>query len=190
MGIIYSVLFIYSAVQNSYRLAQCTKYVFKVSYYNGCNVCMSSLSVIPFQRLSCCTDAGPDPLHLLASTGSRGVTHPLPTCPTPLIRPPVYGSNGRTYKMLVMFIFFRPPFSEFPRPIALKLCHLIGICVYFVMQVQKLGGTPPKKIRRPKTCKISVDFMQPRTLIANISGMAQDIQKRKANVSRSIPPAF
>ena len=56
-----------------------------------------------------------------------------------IIRPPVYGSNGRSYKMLVMFIyfFFRPPFSEFPRPISLKLCHLIGICVYFIMQVQK-----------------------------------------------------
>ena len=27
--------------------------------------------------------------------------------------------------------FFRHAFSEFPRPIALKLCHLIGICVYF-----------------------------------------------------------
>ena len=50
-----------------------------------------------------------------------------------------------SYKMLVMF-FFRRAFSEFPRPIALKLCHLIGICVYFIMQVQKLGGgTPPKK---------------------------------------------
>ena len=45
-----------------------------------------------------------------------------------LIRPPVYGSNGRSYKMLVMFsfflsffFFFRHAFSEFPRPIALKL---------------------------------------------------------------------
>ena len=56
-----------------------------------------------------------------------------------IIRPPVR-SNGRSYKMLVMFIFFRPPFSEFPRPIALKLCHLIGICVYLIMQVQKWGG--------------------------------------------------
>jgi len=59
--------------------------------------------------------------------------------------------------MLVMF-FFRHGFSEFPRPIALKLCHLIGTCVYLIMQVQKLGGHSPKKIRGPKTCKISVDF--------------------------------
>jgi len=68
-----------------------------------------------------------------------------------IFRPPVYGSNGRTYKMLVMFsffffLFFRHAFSEFPRPIALKLCHMAGICVYFIMQVQNLGGgaLPPK----------------------------------------------
>ena len=71
--------------------------------------------------------------------------------PAPLFRPPVYGSNGRSYKMLVMFtfflsffLFFRHAFSEFPRPIALKLCHMVGICVYFIMQVQKLGGHSPK----------------------------------------------
>jgi len=48
--------------------------------------------------------------------------------------------------MLVMFLsFFRHAFSEFPRRITLKLCHLVGICVYFIMQVQKLGGNSPKK---------------------------------------------
>jgi len=52
------------------------------------------------------------------------------------------------------------------------------------------GGALPKKIWGPKTCKISVDFIQPPNLIANISGKAQDIQNRKANVSRSILPAF
>jgi len=41
------------------------------------------------------------------------------------IRPPVYGSDGRSYKMLVMFFFFRHAFSEVPRPIAAKLCHTI-----------------------------------------------------------------
>jgi len=50
--------------------------------------------------------------------------------------------------MLVMFSFFlffalRSP--EFPRPIALKLCHMIGIWPNFIMQVKKLGGTPQKK---------------------------------------------
>ena len=77
--------------------------------------------------------------------------------------------------MLVMF-FFRHVFSEFPRPIALKLCHLIGICVYFIMHVQKLGGHSPKKIWGPKTCKISVNFGPLQTLIANISGTAKDIK--------------
>jgi len=47
--------------------------------------------------------------------------------------------------MFFLFSFFRPPFSEFPQPIALKLCHLIGICVYFIIQVQKLGGHSPQK---------------------------------------------
>jgi len=55
--------------------------------------------------------------------------------------------------MLVMFLsfflsFFRHAFSEFPLPIALKLCHMVGIWPNFIMHVQKLGGggTPPKKI--------------------------------------------
>jgi len=52
------------------------------------------------------------------------------------------------------------------------------------------GGLSPKKIWGPKTCKISVNFGPLQTLIANISGTAQDIQNWKANVSRSIPPAF
>ena len=49
--------------------------------------------------------------------------------------------------MLVMYPFFRHAFSEFPRPIALKLCHMVGIWPNFIMQVQKLGGgaLPPKK---------------------------------------------
>jgi len=94
--------------------------------------------------------------------------------------------------MLVMFSFsfFRQPFSEFPRPIALKLCHLIGICVYFIMQVQKFGGHSPKKIRGPKTCKISVDFGPLQNLIANISGTAEDIQNRPTVQTMIIPPAF
>jgi len=62
--------------------------------------------------------------------------------------------------MLVMFFlsFFSPAVSEFPRPIALKLCHMVGIWPNFIIQVQKSGGHSPKKIWGPKTCKISVDF--------------------------------
>jgi len=52
---------------------------------------------------------------------------------TAVIRPPVYGSNGRSYKMLVMFLFFfRRQISELPGPIAAKLCHMIGTGVYFI----------------------------------------------------------
>ena len=91
--------------------------------------------------------------------------------------------------MLVMF-FFRHAFSEFPRPIALKLYHMVGICVYFIMQVQKLGGYSPKKIWGPKTCKISVYFGPFQILIANISGTAKDIQNRPTLQTMAIPPAF
>jgi len=52
-----------------------------------------------------------------------------------------------------------------------------------------VSGAPPNKLG-PKTSKISVDFLQRPSLIANISGKARDIQNLKANVSRSIPPAF
>jgi len=39
----------------------------------------------------------------------------------------------------------------------------------------KIWGALPQKNLGPKTCKISVDFIQPPTLIVNISGTAQDI---------------
>jgi len=58
------------------------------------------------------------------------------------------------------------------------------------MQVQKLGGHSPKKIWGPKTCKISVNFPPLQTLIANISGTAEDIQNRPALQTMAIPPAF
>jgi len=44
--------------------------------------------------------------------------------------------------------FFRHAFYEFPRPIALKLCHMVEICVYFIMQVQQLGGSPPPQKKK------------------------------------------
>ena len=79
--------------------------------------------------------------------------------------------------------------SKLPWPIATKLCHVINICVDFIMQVQEFGG-PPLKNLGPKTCKIWTDFIQLPTLIANFSGMRQDIQNRKYTWSRTIPPAF
>jgi len=50
---------------------------------------------------------------------------------TGFVRPPVR-SNGRSYKMLVMFLFFRRQISELPQPIAAKLCHMIGTSVNFI----------------------------------------------------------
>ena len=72
-----------------------------------------------------------------------------------LVRPPVYGSNGRSYKMLVMFFFFlfRHAFSEVSRPIALKLGHMVGKCLNFIIQVQKFGGPSAKKIWGQKHAK-------------------------------------
>ena len=90
----------------------------------------------------------------------------------------------------VFFLFIRHAFSEFPRPIALKLCGVVGIWPNFIMQVQKLGGHSPKKIREPKTCKISVDFGPLQILIANISGTAEDIQNRPTLQTMAIRPAF
>jgi len=52
-----------------------------------------------------------------------------------------------------LFLFFRHAFSEFPQPIALKLCHMVGIWPNFIMQVQKLGGHSPKKIGGQKHAK-------------------------------------
>jgi len=63
--------------------------------------------------------------------------------PCPFFRPPVR-SNGRTYKMLVMFFLFRHAFSEVPRPIALKLGHMVGNCLNFIIQVQKFGALSKK----------------------------------------------
>jgi len=40
-------------------------------------------------------------------------------------------------------IFFRHAFSEVPRPIALKLCHVVGIWLNFIIPLQKFGGAPP-----------------------------------------------
>jgi len=41
---------------------------------------------------------------------------------------------------LSFFLFFRHAFSELPRPIALKLCHMVGIWPYFIIPLQKFGG--------------------------------------------------
>jgi len=120
------------------------------------------------------------------------LTTPTSTIPNIFIRLPGTVVPDGLIFLPVMYLlsFFRHAFSELPRPIALKLCHMVGIWPHFIIPHQKFGGRSSKKNWGPKTCKISVNFGPLQTLIANISGTAQGIQNWKANVSRSIPPAF
>ena len=91
----------------------------------------------------------------------------------------------------VFFPFFiRSATSELRRPIAAKLCHMIAMRVFLIMQVQKFGGPSPQRNWGPKTSKIRRDFRQLQNSIANISGTGQDIQNRKAMWWSAIPPAF
>ena len=78
--------------------------------------------------------------------------------------------------MLVMFFFLSPRVLRGPSadrretlPHDRKLAGLNNAGPKF------WGPSSHKKIWGPKTCKISVDFIQPPTLIANISGTARDI---------------
>ena len=48
--------------------------------------------------------------------------------------------------MLVMFLFFQRVISEIPRPITVKLCHMIGNWSYFAIQLAKFRGLSPQKI--------------------------------------------
>ena len=94
------------------------------------------------------------------------------------------------YRRCFLFLFFRHAFSEIPQPIALKLCHVVGIWLNFINWLQKFGEYSPKKFWGPKTCEISVNFGPLQTLIANISGTRQHIQNRKDVRTRKIRHAF
>ena len=51
------------------------------------------------------------------------------------------------YRRCSLFIYlFRHGISELRRPIVTELCRIIAIWVRFIMQVQKFGGPPPKKL--------------------------------------------
>ena len=67
---------------------------------------------------------------------------------------------------------------------------MIRIWQNFIIPLQKFGGRSLKKIWGPKACKISVNFGPLQTLIANISGTAEDIQNRPTVQTMAIPPAF
>jgi len=75
-----------------------------------------------------------------------------------VVRTPVVRSNGRSYKMRVMFFFLffalRSPRSLGRSP--WNFYRMIGIILNFIMQVQKLGEhspAPNKKIPGPKHAK-------------------------------------
>jgi len=60
----------------------------------------------------------------------------------------------------------------------------------FYNPTPKIPGASSQKIWEPKTCKISVNFGPLQTLIANISGMAEDIHNWPALQIMAIPPAL
>ena len=101
----------------------------------------------------------------------------------------LYGSTGGlTFCARDVFLFCHT-FSEVPRPIALKLCHMIGTWLNFIMQVQKFGGSPPQKK------KLGAKNMQNFGRFYTTSHFDREyLQKeathRKDVRPRAIPPAF
>jgi len=57
------------------------------------------------------------------------------------------------YRRCFLFLFFRHAFSEIPLPIALKLCHMVGIWRNFINWLQKFGGSPLKNFVGQKHAK-------------------------------------
>ena len=60
--------------------------------------------------------------------------------------------------LYVCGLFHREIF-ELPRPIAVKLCHMIGSVFSVIIQVSKYGAHFQRNLG-PKTCKIRGDFGQ------------------------------
>jgi len=111
-------------------------------------------------------------------------------CCTPVIRPPGTISSGRAYILPQMFLFCfatGSPSSVDRSPWNFATWSKYDWILY--IDFKNSGGGPPKKLRA-KTCKISVNFGPLQTLIANISGTAQDIHNRKTLQTMAIPPAF
>ena len=53
-------------------------------------------------------------------------------------------SSERAYVLHVMFFFFLRAFSEVPRLIAVKLCHIIRSWLNFIMQLENFGELTKK----------------------------------------------
>jgi len=122
-------------------------------------------------------------------TGKTGESDSYYQVNSPIFRPP--GTAVPDGLMFYPYFFFiRHAFSEIPRPIALKLYHVIRIWPYFINWLQKFEERSPQKSWGPKTCKIAVNLGPLQTLISNISVMRQHIQSRKDVRTRELPPAF
>ena len=72
-----------------------------------------------------------------------------------LIRPPgtTVPDGLMFYRKCIFFFLFRHSFSELPRPIDLKLCHMVGIWLNFIIPLQEFGGRSPKKFGGEKHAK-------------------------------------
>jgi len=84
---------------------------------------------------------------------------PHKNCPRTLsFRPPVR-SNGRSYKMLVMFFFptryLRAPSADHRETSP----HDRSLCLFYKLTPKIRGALPSPKKWGPETCKISVDFI-------------------------------
>jgi len=90
--------------------------------------------------------------------------------------------------MFCCFFFLQREISAVSRPIAAKLCRMIGNGCNFKKRRPKFGSPPPKNWGR-KTCFFRRDFGRLRTSIANISGMEQVIDNRKTALQTMISPA-
>jgi len=97
------------------------------------------------------------------------------------------------YPWCFFFFFIRRATSELPWPIAVKLCHMIVIWVFFIMQVQKFGGPPLKGIGGQKHAKfgaISDNFRESSDFDHEYLRNGSDYPKSENYFSRPIPPAF
>jgi len=97
-------------------------------------------------------------------------------------------SSGRVmFYPWCIFILFFATVSLTDRPET--LLHGRNLVVFY-NPTPKIRGLSPKKFWGPKTCKISVNFGQLQTSIANISGTAENIQNPPTSRTMAIPPAF
>ena len=90
----------------------------------------------------------------------------------------------------VFLYFFRHGISKLPRPITVKLCHMITIWVRFIMQVQKFRGPSPPKKLGAKNMQNSARFHTTSDFDREYLRNGQDIQNRKEMYTPEIPPAF